>query len=181
MGFPLRYHSASDDDRRMNTPSKGDSAVSRKNLDPKSQPLITEAAEKAELLIRGLQNRLAGSAESVQLEGISQSEPAENLDLELEGYFAAEETEQSAAVSPVRQMRRRIVDGVVDKILSSCDWSQDGKLTPQFESEVMERLVEKVFERMVQLHCETPERSQREMPEPIRSPARPIRAAGYRT
>jgi len=167
-------------------------SVSRKNPDPKTQWPITEAAEKAELLIRGLQSRLAESADIAQAgvirpevvkpdvvqpdvaqpDDIHPDDPAENLDLALEGYFAAEESTQLAASRREQALRKRIVDGVADKILNSCDWSQDGKLTPQFENEVIERLVERVFERLVQTQRESPERSQRELREPTKSPAR---------
>ena len=187
-------------------------SVSRKNPDLKTQWPITEAAEKAELLIRGLQSRLAESADIAQAgvvrpdvvkpdvvkpdfvkpdvvqtdvvqTDVAQSDvaqpadilpddPGENLDLALEGYFAAEESTQLAASRREQALRKRIVDGVADKILNSCDWSQDGRLTPQFESEVIERLVERVFERLLQTQRESPERSQRELQEPTRSPAR---------
>lgn len=141
--------------------------MSRKNPDPKIQSPIVEAAEKAELLIRGLQNRLAGSANEPEADA---AQP-DDLDLALEGYFAAAGSNPVAAVRPADELRRRIVDEVAEKILNSCDWSRDGKLTPQFENEVIERLVQRVFERLVKAPPESPG---------IGSHPRPRRAGPYR-
>src|SRR5579863_2581162 len=55
--------------------------VSRKSTESKAEPDIRAAAERTGLLIRGLQNRLADRPSD---------ESAENLEWELQKYFAAE-------------------------------------------------------------------------------------------
>jgi hypothetical protein len=148
--------------------------VSRKNPDPKNEPPITEAAEKAELLIRGLQSRLAECAGDVQA-----NEPAENLEWELESYFAAETSKQVAALSPLHQIRKRVVEGVAEKVLNGWEWSQDGKVAP-LENEVIERLVERVFERLTETHGELPERPNRTLAAAKNPPSRQVAATPYR-
>jgi len=143
--------------------------VSRKNPDPKSEPPITEAAEKAELLIRGLQSRLAECAAEVK------AEPAENLEWELERYFAAETSKQVTALAPLHQIRKRVVEGVAEKVLNGWELSQVGKVAP-LENEVIERLVERVFERLIETHGKLPERPSRTLTA-TKSPVRQVSAA----
>ena len=147
--------------------------MSRKNPDPKNEPPITEAAAKAELLIRGLQSRLAECAAEVK------AEPAENLEWELERYFAVETRKQVTALAPLDQIRKRVVEGVAEKVLNGWEWSQDGKAAP-LENEVIERLVERVFERLAETHAELPERPHRTLTAATKSPARQVSAAQYR-
>lgn len=132
-----------------------------------------EAAAKAELLIRGLQNRLAECAADVK------TEPAEDLEWELERYFAAETSRQVTALAPLHQIRKRVVEGVAEKVLNGWEWSQDGKVAP-LENEVIERLVERVFERLTETHGELPERANRTLTAPAKSPVRQVPAAQYR-
>jgi hypothetical protein len=147
--------------------------VSRKSPDPKNEPPITEAAEKAELLIRGLQNRLAECAADIQ------AEPAENLEWELERYFAAETSKQVTALAPLHQIRKRVVEGVAEKVLNGWEWSQEGKVAP-LENEVIERLVERVFERLIETHGELPERPARALSaSAAKSSVRQVPAANY--
>lgn len=143
--------------------------MSRKNPDTKNEPPITEAAEKAELLIRGLQSRLAECAAEVE------AEPVENLEWELERYFAAETSRQVTNLAPLHQIRKRVVEGVAEKVLNGWEWSQAGKAAP-LESEVIERLVERVFERLIETHGELPERPSRTLTA-AKSPVRQVSAA----
>lgn len=147
--------------------------MARKNPDPRNEPPITEAAAKAELLIRGLQSRLAECAAEVR------AEPAENLEWELERYFAVETGKQVTALAPLDQIRKRVVEGVAEKVLHGWEWSQAGKVAP-LENEVIERLVERVFERLTETHGELPERPNRTLAAPAKSPARQVPAAQYR-
>ncbi len=147
--------------------------MSRKNPEPKPEPPIAEAAEKAELLIRGLQNRLAECAAEVK------AEPAENLEWELERYFAAETSKQVTALAPLHQIRQRVVEGVAEKVLNGWEWSRDGKAAP-LENEVIERLVEGVFQRLIETHGELPERPHRTLAASAsKSSARQVPAANY--
>ena len=147
--------------------------MSRKNPDPKHEPPITEAAEKAELLIRGLQSRLAERA------GIApDNEPAENLEWELENYFAVETRKQITPLSPLHQIRKRVVEGVAEKVLNGWEWSQDGKEAP-LENDVIERLVERVFERLKAAHGELPQPLGRTLPAAAKSPVRQVAAAQH--
>jgi len=146
--------------------------VSRKNPDSKNEPPIAEAAQKAELLIRGLQGRLAEHAGDAQ-----GNESAENLEVELEKYFAAETTKQITALSPLHQIRKRVVEGVAEKVLNGWEWSQDGRVPP-LENEVIERLVERVFERLTETNGDVQGRLGRAFPT-TKSPARQVAASRY--
>jgi hypothetical protein len=152
---------------------KGDLSVPRKNPDPRSGPPIAEAAAKAELLIRGLQSRLGERPTEVR------AEPAENLEWELERYFAVEARKHVTALAPLELIRKRVVEGVAEKVLNGWEWSQEGKVAP-LENEVIERLVERVFERLTEMHGELPERSDRTLAAPAKSPVRQVPAAQYR-
>ena len=147
--------------------------MSRKNPDHKNEPPITEAAEKAELLIRGLQSRLAECA------GGAKAEPTEDLEWELERYFAAETSKQVTALSPLHQIRKRVVEGVAEKVMHGWEWSQDGTVAP-LENDVIERLVERVFERLTETHGELPARQNRAITAGTKSSARQV-SAPYRT
>jgi hypothetical protein len=151
--------------------AKGDFSVSRKNPDPKIEAPISEAAEKAELLIRGLQSRLAECAVEAK------AEPTENLEWELERYFATETSKQVTPLAPLQQIRKRVVEGVAEKILNGWEWSESGKTAP-LENEVIERLVERVFERLIETHGELPQRPNRTL-NATKSPVRQVSAPRF--
>jgi hypothetical protein len=113
--------------------------VSRKSTESKTQPNITEAAERTGLLIRGLQNRLADRPSD---------ESAENLEWELQKYFAAEVGPEISCRFPLNKLRQRVIDGVADKILAGWEWGQEGNATP-LENEVTQKLIERIFERLI--------------------------------
>ena len=105
--------------------------ASRKNPES-SEPNITQAAEKASLVIRGLQSRLRRPSDPVE-------ESPEQLEQQLQQYFA-----RSSAAGPLAELRSRVIDGVVDRILRQ--WEQGSALEP----EVVERLIVRVLERFAQ-------------------------------
>jgi hypothetical protein len=143
-------------------------SVARKNQDLKHEPPITEAAERAEILIRGLQSRLAERAGDVRA-----NESSEDLAWELENYFAVETSKHVTALSPLDQIRKRVVEGVAERVLHGWEWSQEGK-APPLENEVIERLVDRVFQRLTEAHGELPEASGRTLPAAPKSPARQV-------
>lgn len=96
--------------------------MSRRSPEPKPEPGIAEAAENAELRIRVLQSRLA-----------QHDSAAEDLEGELRKLFS---TEGSAEV------RKRVIDGVVERILREWEGSP-------LEEEIVERLVERTSERLI--------------------------------
>jgi hypothetical protein len=109
--------------------------VSRKNQELKREPDITEAAEKAGLLIRGLQNRLAEHANDAE------SEPADPLEWELQNCFAIEAGKESVRPASQQQLRKRVVDRAAERILSGWDLAS-------LEEDVIERVIALVFERL---------------------------------
>lgn len=113
--------------------------MSRKSLESRTEPNITEAAERTGMLIRGLQNRLTDR---------TPEESTESLEWELQKCFATEAGPEVASRFPLNQLRRRVTEGVAEKILAGWDWSQDDRTTP-IESEIIEVLIERVFERLI--------------------------------
>lgn len=112
--------------------------MSRKTTESRTGQNIAEAAERTELLIRGLQNRLGDQLAD---------DSTESLEWQLQRYF---ETEAGPGIScrfPLNQIRQRVIDGVVAKILSGWEWAEDGKSAP-LENEIVEKLIERVFERL---------------------------------
>ena len=107
----------------------------RKRLEVKSEPGLAEAAEKARELIRGLQSRLRtdGPGEAGE----------EDLERQLHEYF--ERARPNGGT--LNEMRNRVVDGVVEKILRR--WEQPQRGSPSaLEEQVVEKLIERVLERM---------------------------------
>ena len=113
--------------------------MSRKSRESRNEPNIAEAAERAGMLIRGLENRLADCAPE---------ESTESLEWELQKCFAAEAGPEISSHFPLNRLRHRVTKGVAEKILAGWEWSQDGTTAP-LEREVIEVLIERVFERLV--------------------------------
>ena len=126
----------------------------RKSQETKTEPII-EAAEKAGLRIRGLQSRLSDRAGDNQLKEVLPDQPTDQLEWELQKSFEAEAGVEVSRRFPLNQIRRRVIEGVVEKILSGWEWPKDGK-TPSIESEVNEHLIERVFDRLVAGRAEAP-------------------------
>ena len=98
---------------------------------------IREAAEKASLVIRGLQSRLRARAGSDPAE-----ESSEELERQLQQYFATSvPVPQRAAL--LNEIRERVVDGVAERILRH--WAQENSA---LESAVIERLIERILEHL---------------------------------
>ena len=111
--------------------------ASRKRLD-KPEPGLAEAAEKTRDLIRSLQSRL-------HLEKPGAGDSAEDLERQLHDYF--ERGEDAPAASALVEIRSRVIEGVVEKILRG--WEQPGRGAPtRLQEEVVERLIERVLDRM---------------------------------
>ena len=106
--------------------------ASRKNSESNTEPNITQAAEKASLVIRGLQSRLRQRPP----EPIEES--SEQLEQQLQQYFARTAPQSNG----LQQIRARVVDGVVDRIMRQ--WESGSMLEP----EVVERLIARVLERI---------------------------------
>lgn len=108
--------------------------ASRKSPEGRTEPNLTEAAEKASLVIRGLQSRLR------QRPGEAAEETPEQLEQQLQQYFAR----STARGGTLADVRNRVVDGVVERILRQ--WDQGSAI----EADVVERLIEHVLERFAQ-------------------------------
>ncbi len=111
--------------------------ASRKSPDNKAespQEPIREAAEKASLVIRGLQSRLRARP-------ADPDETPEELERQLQQYFATS-LSPSHRAGALNELRDRVVDGVADRILR--EWQQNNAL----ENEVIERLIDRVLERI---------------------------------
>ena len=143
--------------------------ASRKNPEPKSEPNITDAAEKAGLLIRGLQSRLRVRADQVVVDPVYASEAVENpddLERELEELFKrsagaepspgashAASSQPSPLASPAsrdeapfHELRERVVEAAAERIFE--DWESHPETMPALEAEVVERLVRRILERL---------------------------------
>jgi hypothetical protein len=113
--------------------------ASRKDPDKKLEPPgsdIQQAAEKASLVIRGLQSRLRTRTSADPAE-----ESPEELEQQLQQYFATSVPAPQRA-GMLNDIRDRVVDGVADRILRQ--WAQGSAI----ESEVIERLISRVLERL---------------------------------
>ena len=104
--------------------------MSRKSPEPRAELGITEVAENAELRIRVLQSRLAERET-----GGRRMDAVDDLERELQKYFSAE-----SGRAPLDQIRKRVVDGIVEKILRDWEPSQEGAESP-LETEIVGKLV----------------------------------------
>jgi hypothetical protein len=82
-------------------------------------------------------------------------------------------------LAPLHQIRKRVVEGVAAKVLNGWEWSQEGKVAP-LENEVIERLVERVFARLIETRGELPERPTRTLSaSAAKASVRQVPAANY--
>ena len=128
--------------------------MSRKTMESRTGQNIAEATERAELLIRGLQSRLGDQ---------DPEESTESLELQLQRYF---ETEAGPGIScqfPLSQIRQRVIEGVAARILSGWECAQDGKGAP-LENQVVEKLIDLLFERLVTTRPQLREAAGRTLP-----------------
>jgi hypothetical protein len=102
----------------------------------KSEPTLSEAADKATALLQGLQSRLNRDASPAGRE-----ESPEELDRQLQEYFVASDA------SMLDQIRERVIDAVADRILES--WERgDRRDLGALEKQVIDRVAERILERM---------------------------------
>ncbi len=108
--------------------------ATRKSSESKPDPNLTVAAEKASMVIRGLQARLQ------QRPAEPEQETADDLERQLAQYF---QHSMPAPRQPLlNDLRGRVIDGVADRILRQ--WEQHSSI----ESAVVERLIDRLVERL---------------------------------
>lgn len=124
--------------------------AARKSAEIKTEPKIAEAAEKARALIQELQSRL-------RLDAAIRERPEEtqdDLERQLQRYFEnaiGKDKRGLSRTSILNEVRARVVDGVVERILREWERPKDGTTTP-LENEVIERLIDRVIERLSANH-----------------------------
>jgi hypothetical protein len=106
---------------------------SRKTPENRPEPNLAAAAEKASLVIRGLQARLHPRPQEPA------DESPEDLERQLAQYFGK-------ASPPIQQpllndLRNRVIDGVTERILGH--WERNSPI----EGAVIERLIERLLDR----------------------------------
>ena len=129
--------------------------MSHKTSDTKAEEAnIAEAAEKTGLLIRALQSRLqdwsgdrVAQPQDETFDETSTEETPEDLEKQLQEFFEREAGGGANRQSLLNEIRNRVIDGVVDRIMLEWDHPQRGAATP-LESQVIERLIRRVLERL---------------------------------
>jgi hypothetical protein len=117
--------------------------------DRKIEPKLAEAAAKTTAVLETLRSRLNRQATPQEPSLTELTEGPEELDRQLEQYFAAAPDEPrpangSAEVRIPSDIRAQVIDGVVDRIL--CSWTApSGEIPPSLKSEVIARLVDHVL------------------------------------
>ena len=114
--------------------------MSRKSPEPRTTQDIAQVAEKAGLRIRGLQNRLAECGPASPGRDIE-----EDLDRELQQYFAAPTGGQVSNPQGQGQIRSRVIEGVVERIMQR--WDEDSAAAP-IEDEIILRLADRILARL---------------------------------
>jgi hypothetical protein len=97
---------------------------------------ITEAAERARVMIQDLQSRLRVDPPA--------EDSTEDLEKQLQQYF---ETAGAGAPSLLSEIRNRVIEGVVERILREWEKPQHGEASA-IENEVVTRLIDRVLERL---------------------------------
>ena len=113
----------------------------------KSESKLTEAADKTAALLQGLQSRLSGSVVTDK-EIVRREETPDELDKQLRDYFVAESGKSPNAgdAGVMNQIHSRVIDAVADRILAS--WENGGRELGGLEKQVIDRLAERILERM---------------------------------
>lgn len=106
--------------------------ASRKNPEERSEPNVAAAAEKASMVIRGLQARLKQRTKPSE-------ETSEDLERQLAMYFS--QNVPTSRRPLLNNLRSRVVDAVAERILRQ--WEQHAPI----ESAVIERLIERLLDR----------------------------------
>lgn len=125
--------------------------AARKSAENRTEPKLAEAAEKTRVLIQGLQSRLRSDSAGTTLE--KPDETLQDLERQLQRYFenAGKGAHGLSQTSILNDIRSRVVDGVVEKILREWERPKDGTATP-LENEVIERLIDRVIQRLSAHH-----------------------------
>ena len=108
----------------------------RKTPDTRPEANLAEAAEKASLVIRGLQARLQHRPMEVE-------ETPEDLERQLAQYFSRAVT-PAARPTLLGEIRTRVIDGVADRIMRQ--WEQGTAI----EGALVDRLIERLFDRLAE-------------------------------
>jgi hypothetical protein len=117
--------------------------------DRKTEPKLAEAAAKTTAVLESLRSRLHREATPQNPPVTEVSEVPDELDRQLEQYFAAKPPEpvppRGTAELPIpSEIRNQVIEGVVDRILRS--WgAPNGEIPSSIKSEVIARLVEHVL------------------------------------
>jgi hypothetical protein len=112
----------------------------------KAESNLSEVTDRAAALLEQLRSRL--SAEPPPAEAPAQQEVLadtyDDLDRELQAYFAAGSDRPTRSV--LNEIRDRVIEGVVDRIIQSWDQPR-GSRSEAIEEAVVDRLIERVLER----------------------------------
>ncbi len=118
----------------------------------KAESNLGEATERAAALLQELRLRL--NAETPRPEA-RETESLDELDRELQAYFSAATNTPAGSVSNktlLNEIRDRVVEGVVDRIMRAWEDPQGQRsgVPGAIEAAVLERLIERVLERLGQ-------------------------------
>jgi hypothetical protein len=121
--------------------------------DRKIEPKLADAAAKTTAVLESLRSRLNREANQHESMVAAVPDVPDELDRELEQYFAARPAETaSVSVLPEiripREIRAEVINGVVDRILRSWGAPQ-GEIPPSIKSEIIARLVEHVLAELL--------------------------------
>ncbi len=133
---------------------------SAKQPSAKPAATIVNATAKTRSVIEDLQARLTGESRArIPPQPLSQEESLEDLERQLQSYF---ERAPAATASPrthmLDELRNRVIDGVVNRILAEWADPQRGHAGTGLGQEVMDRLIERVFEEFRKIAEESPQR-----------------------
>jgi hypothetical protein len=132
---------------------------------PRPEASIASAAAKTRSAIEGLQERLSEDAQGSVPQcvapvprktlDIGPGETDEDLERQLQSYFARASSSSRGGASVTSssrtqildQLRSRVIDGVAERILAEWACPQPGT-SPTLGSELMERLIERLLEQL---------------------------------
>ena len=113
-------------------------------------PSLSTATAKTRSAIQDLQNRLVEVSQTEPARSsVEDGETEQDLERQLESYFAHHASCERTPVSSADELRNRVIDGVVERILS--EWAsgkQAGAGDPGLRDEVLERLIERVLQQL---------------------------------
>jgi uncharacterized protein (DUF2267 family) len=107
----------------------------------KTESKLTEATAKTTAVLQTLQARLNREPAAVR------EETPEDLGKQLQDYFASAGPTLVRPKVPEDHIRETVIEGVVERILSSWEDSH-GQLTAEMKHEVVSRLIERVLAKL---------------------------------